>query len=309
MVFLIHHYQFTIHHSPFTIKILLSTPPAYIGLKNTQGMRSWKRSFNVSLALLLLIVGRCSSSEEPEAAPAESAFTEVHSGIIRGDASKKEIALVFTGDQYADGGEHIRAVLAKHTVKASFFFTGNFYRKEAFKDLIRVLKEDGHYLGAHSDNHLLYCSWEDRDSLLVTKKEFIDDLEGNYAEMAALGIRREDAGYFLPPYEWYNTQISAWTAERGLTLVNFTPGTRSNADYTTPDMGPRYVPSDTIAQSILTYEQESPDGLNGFILLSHIGVAPERTDTFYRHLDPLIAALLEKGYRFKRIDAVLAESG
>ena len=66
-------------------------------------------------------------------------------------------------------------------------------------------------LGAHSDKHLLYCSWEDRDSLLVTKKEFIDDLEGNYAEMAAFGIRREDAGYFLPPYEWYSTQISAWT--------------------------------------------------------------------------------------------------
>ncbi len=39
---------------------------------------------------------------------------------------------------------------------------------------------------------------------------------------------------------WYNAQISAWTAERGLTLVNFTPGTRSNADYTTPDMGDRY---------------------------------------------------------------------
>ncbi len=249
---------------------------------------------------LLLFIGSCSTSER--------VFTMAHGGIIRGDASEKEIALVFTGDEYADGGEHIRAVLARRGVKASFFFTGNFYREETFGTLIRALKADGHYLGAHSDKHLLYCSWENRDSLLVTKSEFIDDLEGNYAAMAAFGIRREDAGFFMPPYEWYNARISAWTAQQGLTLVNFTPGTRSNADYTTPDMGDRYVPSDTILQSILTYEQTSPDGLNGFILLAHIGVAPERTDKFYRYLDDLLTALLEKGYRFKRIDALLENS-
>ena len=259
-----------------------------------------KTVFPLPLAVLLL-VGSCSTSD--------NTFTVAHGGIIRGDASEKAIALVFTGDQYADGGEHIRAVLAKRDVKASFFFTGNFYREDAFGDIIRALKTDGHYLGAHSDKHLLYCSWEDRDSLLVTKSEFIDDLEGNYAAMAAFGIRREDAAYFMPPYEWYNARISAWTAERGLTLVNFTPGTRSNADYTTPDMADRYVPSDTILQSILTYEHESPDGLNGFILLLHIGVAPERTDTFYRRLDDLLTALLEKGYRFERIDALLENGG
>ena len=237
----------------------------------------------------------------------ENPFTYAHDGIIRGRTDEKALALVFTGDRYADGADHIRTTLNRHGVKASFFFTGNFYREEAFHEVITALKADGHYLGAHSNNHLLYCSWENRDSLLVTKAEFDDDLEGNYQEMARFGIHRNEARYFMPPYDWYNARISAWTTAFGLTLINFTPGTRSNADYTTPDMGERYLSSDVILQSILTYEREDPNGLSGFILLIHIGTAPERTDKFYRHLDTLITALQEKNYRFERVDGLLAK--
>ena len=77
--------------------------------------------------------------------------------IIRGDTTQKNIALVFTGDEYADGGKHIRQVLGNQNIKASFFLTGKFYRNQDFNDIIIGLKSDGHYLGAHSDNHLLYC--------------------------------------------------------------------------------------------------------------------------------------------------------
>ena len=40
-----------------------------------------------------------------------------------------------------------------------------------------------------------------------------------------------------------------------LQLVNFSPGTRSNADYTYPEMGNKYVSSDAIMKSILQYER------------------------------------------------------
>ncbi|MGH7452728.1 MAG: polysaccharide deacetylase family protein, partial [bacterium] len=101
-----------------------------------------------------------------------SRFAYDNGGIIRGDRTKKEIALVFTGDTFADGGSHIRQALARQHVKASFFFTGNFYRNPDFKILIEGLIADGHYLGAHSDAHLLYCAWENRDSLLVIQEQF-----------------------------------------------------------------------------------------------------------------------------------------
>ncbi len=62
-------------------------------------------------------------------------------------------------------------------------------------------------------------------------------LNNSFSEMAKFGIKKEEASYFLPPYEWYNDSIASWTNESGLKLVNFTGGTRSNADYTYPGNG------------------------------------------------------------------------
>jgi peptidoglycan/xylan/chitin deacetylase (PgdA/CDA1 family) len=234
----------------------------------------------------------------------DSNFTYSHGAIIRGDSTKKEIALVFTGDSYADGAEHITKVLNETNVKASFFFTGNFYRNENFKSAIEKLRLDGHYLGVHSDKHLLYCAWENRDSTLVTKEEFINDLFNNYVEIERFGLSFKGAHYFLPPYEWYNDTISRWTKEFGLTLINFTPGTISHTDYTTPDMK-NYKTSEEIHNSILNYENSHKNGLNGFILLVHFGTAPERKDKYYFYLQDLITVLKSRGYSFKRIDKLL----
>lgn len=211
---------------------------------------------------------------------------------------------MFTGDEFADGAEEIISALKRHRIKASFFFTGRFYRNPNFKSYIQRLKRDGHYLGAHSDDHLLYCDWARRDDLLVSQEKFEDDLNKNYASMQAFGISKKDARYFLPPFEWYNQKISDWTKGLGLQLINFTPGTRSNADYTTPSMQ-NYAASEAIMQRIRDYEAKDPAGLNGFIFLMHVGVAPERTDKFYNRLDGLVRWLKTKDYQLVRIDQLL----
>ncbi|SMO49324.1 hypothetical protein SAMN06265350_102425 [Solitalea koreensis] len=167
------------------------------------------------------------------------------------------------------------------------------------------MKKEGHYLGAHSDQHLLYCDWTKRDSLLVTHEQFTTDLKANYKRMAQLGITKTDAPYFLPPYEWYNTKIAEWTKELGLQLVNFSPGTRSTADYTWPEMGLRYRSSDEIYRSIIDYETKNPQGLNGYILLLHIGTDPRRTDKFHLQLDKLLKELKSRGYTFFKINELL----
>ena len=230
----------------------------------------------------------------------------LYGAIIRGDTAHKNISLVFTGDEYADGGEHILAVLQRHQIPASFFLTGRFYRNPRFAPLIRKLVSQGHYLGAHSDQHLLYCDWEHRDSLLLSRDQFTEDLEMNYTAMSSFGISKAEAPYFLPPYEWYNDSISAWTSSMDLRLVNYTPGTLSHADYTLPDM-PEYRSSETIYNSIMEYESGRADRLSGFILLSHVGTAPERTDKFYLLLEDLIMELKALGYQFCRIDSLLTD--
>jgi peptidoglycan/xylan/chitin deacetylase (PgdA/CDA1 family) len=232
-------------------------------------------------------------------------FEYMHGGIVRGSKNEKKISIVFTSDGYDDGYETIRATLKKHKAKGSFFFTGNAYRMDKFKTIIDELKNDGHYLGAHSDKHLLYCSWEKRDSLLVSKNEYIADVENNYIEMQKFGIAKTDAPYYLPAFEYYNDTISAWTRELALQLVNFTGGTGSNADYTVPSMGEKYRDSKIIYNSILKYENEKSNGLNGFMLLIHFGVDMERTDKLYNLMDNLMTDLENKGYSFVSIKELL----
>jgi peptidoglycan/xylan/chitin deacetylase (PgdA/CDA1 family) len=227
-----------------------------------------------------------------------------HGGIIRGDSTKKKIAIVFTGHEFADGAGHIRKTLKENQVKASFFFTGAFYRNPRFKNFITGLKADGHYLGAHSNEHLLYCDWTKRDSLLVTKNEFHRDLQENYAAMKSFGIDTAKAKFFLPPYEWYNDSIASWTAARGLQLINYTPGTLSHADYTTPE-DKNYRDSKTIFNSIQTYEQIHVAGMNGFILLLHVGTDPKRKDKFYSSLQQLIQLFRIRGYQLVGVDDLL----
>jgi peptidoglycan/xylan/chitin deacetylase (PgdA/CDA1 family) len=233
-------------------------------------------------------------------------FTYDHGAIIRGDSSSKNIALVFTGDEFGDGGDIIVNTLRQQKIKASFFFTGRFYNNPAFKKTIQQLNKDGHYLGPHSNQHLLYCDWNKRDSLLVTREDFTNDLLANLDRMHTRGIDTSKTKFFLPPYEWYNDSIAAWTKELGLQLINYTPGTLSHADYTTP-AGKNYRSTDRIYRSILDHEANSPSGLNGFILLMHIGTDPKRTDKLYKKLPRLITYLRSKGYHFQSIEKILRQ--
>lgn len=222
-------------------------------------------------------------------------------GIIRGPTSEKKIALEFTGHMFAEGGETILNELARHNAKASFFLTGDFLANTNFKPLVARIVHEGHYVGPHSDKHLLYCPWTGEKKTLVSKTTFERDLRANLDKLQLAPSAPE---YWLPAYEWYNEEIVAWSREMGLTLVNYTPGTRSNADYTEDD-ATNYVSSKAILESILRKEREDAHGLSGFLLLMHLGVGPGRTDKMSDHLGELLDRLAAQGYHFVRVDELL----
>ena len=214
-------------------------------------------------------------------------------GIIRTDPSVKHIDFVFTAADKADGAERIISTLRKYNIKGGFFFTGEFF--EMYPDVVRRLVAEGHYVGSHSYGHLLYAPWGSRDSLLVIKQEFEEDIFKSYKVLREFGIT--DAPYFIPPYEHYNATISSWARQLGLQVINYTPGTLTNGDYTTPEMK-RYFSSKEILGRIWEYERTDPNGLNGHIMLIHFGTDPARTDKFYDKLPGLIRELRRKGYSF-----------
>jgi endoglucanase len=233
----------------------------------------------------------------------EASKTLIKGGVVRGDIQKKGLALVFTGDSFAEGGDVILDALAARRVKASFFLTGNFLRNPQFASLVRRIVGEGHYLGPHSDRHLLYLSWT-QNRLLVGKEEFIRDVQDNLREIAGFGVDLARVKYWIPAYEHYNETVVQWSRELGLTLINYSPGTLSTTDYT-GEGEKNFRSSQAIYNSILKKEKEDPNGLNGFILLLHIGAGDGRKDKFHLHLPKLLDYFKEKNYKLFRVDELL----
>jgi len=224
--------------------------------------------------------------------------------IVRGPTDARAIALVFTGHENAEGGEAILAALERHHARASFFLTGDFLRRPEFSGLTARIVREGHYLGPHSDKHLLYADWNGKKTL-VTRSAFEEDLRANLVEVERVGAGRPRV--FLPAFEWCNAEVVGWAMDMGMTTVNMTPGTRSNADYT-EEGAANHVSSAAIVESILSVEKHDPDGLSGFLLLMHAGAGPGRIDKLHSRLDGLLETLSRRGYRFVRVDDLLRGS-
>lgn len=230
--------------------------------------------------------------------PDQGSLQYDHEGIVRGDVREKRLSLIFTGGEYAEGVPAILRVCKDRGLPASFFVTGDFLRLHA--DAAKSIVADKHLLGPHGDAHLLYCDWNDRKKTLVTRDAFRDDLRRNLDDLSAIGAPR--SRYFVPPYEWFNSEQVAWAREMGLTLINFTPGSGSNRDYI-PEEDSKFQSSSRLVDGILHFESTSPHGLNGFILLLHAG--SKRQDKMHDQLDRLVAEIQHRGYTFVTLDDLL----
>jgi endoglucanase len=230
------------------------------------------------------------------------ADTSIYGARVSGNRKEKNIALVFTGDEYFEGLPTITQTLKKHNVKAGFFFTGRLYANKEAKSDIRQLIENKHYLGPHSDQHLLYADWKNRDSLLVTRDSLINDLRNNCKKMDAFGISHRIKLY-IPPFEWWNQQVAKWCLEEGFQLLSFTPGIPTNADYTYPEMQRSYRSNADILKRF--FQKEKNEGIHGAIILIHVGTDPRRKEKLYDELSTIITSLRAKCYEFKRIDDLL----
>lgn len=239
---------------------------------------------------------------QPAGAPPPCEGCQLADGaVVRGPGDAARIALIFTGHEFAEGSATILDALGRRGARASFFLTGAFLDNPGFEPAVRRMVREGHYVGPHSDAHLLYCPWSGPKATLVSRAEFDGDLDRNLARLERFGIRRSSVTHFVPPYEWANAEIAAWSRARGLRLLNPTPGTRAPADYT-EDHDPRFVSSRRIVESILEREKSDARGLSGFLLLMHVGAGPRRTDKMHDRLGGLLDALAARGYAFVRVD-------
>lgn len=245
----------------------------------------------------------CAVALYAQSPPADRLLRDKYGAIIRGDTNTKKLALVFTGDEYGESTRPILDTLKQQKIKAAFFVTGNFLRQPSLRALLERAIDEGHYIGPHSDSHPLYASWDERDKSLVTDEFFKKDLRKNIADLRAIrALRHGQPIFFIPPYEYHNRDQVASSGALGVTLFNFTPGSGSNRDYARQGDS-HFASSHRIYDDILAYERKDPHGLNGFILLLHLGSG--RKDPFHPLLGPLCDELCKRGYKFERVDSLL----
>jgi len=210
---------------------------------------------------------------------------------------------VFTGHDLSEGTAEVLASLKHNGVKGSFFLTGDYLRTPGFKPYVRQMLSDGHWISGHSDKHILVSDWGSREVLLVKRDSFVADLKANLKALEGAGVKREQLSYYIPSYEWYNSETVDWAKAVGLNSVNYTPGIRTAADYTYPEMGARYLSSTAILDNLWSYEARY--GLNGFLILIHMGTDDRRKDKLYHHLDDIISILKGKGYQLVDVPDLL----
>lgn len=253
------------------------------------------RTFSAAAAALLLLLAALSAACPARARKRGGGEVYSRGGMVRMNPAVRSVALVFTAADTADGADTIASALRRYGIRGHFFFTGKFFEK--FPAVVTRLLREGHYVGCHGYSHLLYLPWDRSDTMLVTRTAFEADMRQAYRTMARFGIRKRKAWYFIPPYEHYNDTVAAWARDMGLTLINNTPGTLTYGDYTTPDM-PHYYSSDFILGRVLGMAAAGDGGINGHLLLMHLGTSGRRTDKFYNRLPELIEGLTALGYTF-----------
>ncbi|MDR3134452.1 MAG: glycoside hydrolase family 9 protein [Prevotellaceae bacterium] len=224
--------------------------------------------------------------------------TDSRGATVKINTGRKTVYLIFPADSAFEGAEAVLKTLAKHKVKASFFLTGNCLQAKKHERVIKDIIRKGHYVGGHSDAHLLYASWDNGRQPLVSADSLSRDFRSNMAKLEKFGIDVSQLRYFLPPYEHYNAGQVRLIASLGQTVINYTPGLRTAADYTTPGSS-NYISSRDIIDRLFAFEEEQ--GLHGGILLMHPGTHESRTDKLYLHLDEIIGKLRKKGYSFERL--------
>ncbi len=167
---------------------------------------------------------------------------------------------------------------------------------ELYPDVVKRLLDEGHFVGSHSYGHLLYMPWEDRDSLLVTHEEFENDMIKATRPSARQVSNTKTPSIFLLT----NTITRKYLPGQRIWVLGFfhqlSPGTVSNADYTTPDMGQNTGAANSSTTRLWRWKKR---GLNGHLMLIHFGTDDRRTDKFYNgYLDKMIKTLKRKGYTF-----------
>lgn len=219
----------------------------------------------VTMAAALLVLGGTIGVKE--AVPTSSTVGDRELPIYCVETDEKKIALTFDAAWGNEDTKQIMDILNKHDVKVTFFMTGGWV--EQFPNDVKMIYENGHDLGNHSQNHknMSQITDSEKESELMSVHEKVKELTGY------------EMFLFRPPYGDYDNAVVKTAKKCGYYTIQWDVDSLDWKDY-------------GVDSIIKTVTQHKALG-NGSIILCHNGAKYTA-----QALDTMITTLKEAGYTF-----------
>ncbi|MEO2240370.1 polysaccharide deacetylase family protein [Dorea sp. YH-dor226] len=190
------------------------------------------------------------------------------------ETDEKKVALSFDAAWGNEDTQQILEILKKHNIHVTFFMTGGWVEK--YPEDVKAIKEAGHDLGNHSENHknMSELSQEEQKQEIREVHEKVKELTGCSMQL------------FRPPYGDYNNELILSAQECGYYTIQWSVDSLDWKDYGV----------DSIIDTVIQHKELK----NGAIILCHNG-AKYTADA----LDTLITDIQKKGYEIVPVSELI----
>ena len=224
--------------------------------------------------------------------------------IEEGNVENKRLAITFDAGSDSSYTEKILEILEKHNLSCTMFLTGKFIEKHP--NLVKKMVKQGHEFANHTYDHPHLTNYRNnhrQELLKSTTRDFIHQQLYKTDSLFFKITGQHLKPFWRAPFGEYNTEILTWAAEAGYVHIKWTD-TFDTHDWVTDEESELYHTPGEIFDHFMQAEEERPFGLNGVIVLMHLG-SDRNGDHIFEVLPILIQTVQEKGYTLGCISDLL----
>jgi len=222
----------------------------------------------------------------------------------RGSRSVPELSLTFDAGGQAGYAAAVLEILRERKVKTTMFVTGQFIEQNP--EVVRQMVEDGHEVGNHTYSHPHLTTFESNYhqwTMPGVSREILQKELLTAARLFKEVTASEMSHFWRAPYGEQNPELRRWAEEVGYYHIDWSRD--SNNSYDTLDWlsdvkNNYYKSPEQIRRQLIDLDRNSPQALNGAIVLMHISTERGK-DYPDKVIAPAIDALSTKGYKLVKV--------
>jgi peptidoglycan/xylan/chitin deacetylase (PgdA/CDA1 family) len=231
--------------------------------------------------------------------------------LTRGSLERRQVSLTFDGGSTDNAANEILDILRQHQLQVTIFLTGGFIRK--FPEVTRRIVQDGHEVGNHTWSHphlTSFATTKRNETLPNVTREFVHDELNRTARLFEEVTRAKMAAFWRAPFGEHNAEIRQWAAELGYRHIGWTRGrswqeSMDTLDWVSDTSSVAYHTSEEILANLMTMTENENHGINGGIILMHLGSHRQEGDHVYKTLPRLISGLRDKNYELVKVSDLM----